>query len=57
MKKWFSTFFIVFKYRLPFLSARWRLSAGRTGPAKVIVNKIQGDAYLMWKIFLNRQKI
>ena len=27
-----------FKYQLSFFSARWRLTAGRTGPAKVMVN-------------------
>ena len=27
-----------FKYRLTFFSARWRLSAGRTGPTKAKVN-------------------
>ena len=27
-----------FKYQLTFFSARWLLSAGRTGPAKAIVN-------------------
>ena len=28
----------LFKYHLTFISVKWRLSAGRTGPAKSIVN-------------------
>ena len=56
----------IFKYQHTFFSARWRLSAGRTGQAKSMVNnsglgqkikKIMNKATKMWKIFLNRWKI
>ena len=29
---------LFFKYQLTFFSAKWRFSAGRTGPAKAMVN-------------------